>query len=378
MKQHSGIGVGESLYLDIVRFIAAATVFVGHLTSFPFDSQLQGLFRVLGHADTYGAAAVAIFFVLSGFVIAYVIEARENDGASYAISRVSRMFSVVIPVLILTFVFDYVGRGLDPELYRVQKVLWEPVSVQSYVASFFLVNEYQAFGFDGIAPGTNGPYWSLSFEATYYLVAGLLLFAPRWFGIAASVLILTLAGRTIVMLFPLWAAGFYLYRYRGALAEKVRYPLLTMALTAVALLVVPMLFDKANLGNFGVRFPFGRGNFNRELLCDYAVGAIFTLHLVASVSHFRDGTGGLDRRAKLIRWLGGITFPLYAVHFPALCFFAALVPSSGTLWADYLYVSAGVFAVVIVLTPLTDALKRELRSSLGPPLGAFARAKPGD
>jgi peptidoglycan/LPS O-acetylase OafA/YrhL len=45
----------------------------------------------------YGRTAVLVFFVLSGFVIAWVTDTREHTLVEYGLSRVARLYSVVIP-----------------------------------------------------------------------------------------------------------------------------------------------------------------------------------------------------------------------------------------------------------------------------------------
>lgn len=89
-----------SIYLDLVRFTAAVTVFFGHVSG----SRLTGgLFWQMG---PYGPEAVDVFFVLSGFVIAYVYDTREHSLTDYAVSRFARIYSVAIPALIVTFILD--------------------------------------------------------------------------------------------------------------------------------------------------------------------------------------------------------------------------------------------------------------------------------
>jgi peptidoglycan/LPS O-acetylase OafA/YrhL len=161
-----------SLYLDLVRFWLLPVFF---LSIFPQTDYIRGLWWRLGN---YGAVGVIIFFVLSGYVIAYVLSTRENSIGPYFSNRISRLYSVALPALILTFTLDSVGIFINPDFYQMKAVLWRPESWSGYISSIFFLNEYQIFDFGGISPGTNGPYWSLSFEATYYLVAGVAIFLP--------------------------------------------------------------------------------------------------------------------------------------------------------------------------------------------------------
>src|SRR5437870_11294053 len=100
-----------SLYLDALRFGAAFTVFVGHYGSQRFGG---GLFWQM---QAYGRAPVLVFFVLSGFVIAWVTETRERTLEEYGLSRVARLYSVIVPAFIVTVVLDYIAMAIDPHLY---------------------------------------------------------------------------------------------------------------------------------------------------------------------------------------------------------------------------------------------------------------------
>ena len=91
-----------SVYLDGMRFFAAALVFLTHsYLIYPVDSLL---FKV-------GHEAVIIFFVLSGFVIAYVTDTKESTLRDYALSRFARIYSVALPAVLLTVCADYIGQS---------------------------------------------------------------------------------------------------------------------------------------------------------------------------------------------------------------------------------------------------------------------------
>ena len=59
-----------SIYLDLIRTIAAFTVAIFHFFQWPEFT--AGQFLWFG----YGQEAVIVFFVLSGFVIGYVAETK--------------------------------------------------------------------------------------------------------------------------------------------------------------------------------------------------------------------------------------------------------------------------------------------------------------
>lgn len=98
---------GVSVYLDLIRGIAAIEVFLAHFGYPKFGDTLQIL-------KPYAHLAVIAFFVISGYVIAYVSSEKESDIVSYSISRATRIYSVAIPALIIT-------AGID--IFCKQKVL---------------------------------------------------------------------------------------------------------------------------------------------------------------------------------------------------------------------------------------------------------------
>src|SRR5437879_5863418 len=97
---------GVSLYLDLVRFSAAMIVFFEH-----FRERSRHAFYefwklhpfVYSHLNPLSQTAVIVFFVLSGFVIAHVLATRERTPLEYAASRFGRLYSVVVPTLLLVF-----------------------------------------------------------------------------------------------------------------------------------------------------------------------------------------------------------------------------------------------------------------------------------
>ncbi|MGH7072336.1 MAG: acyltransferase family protein [Acetobacteraceae bacterium] len=100
-----------SLYLDLLRFLAALTVFLGHVSG----SRFTGGF--LWQFGPYMGEAVTVFFVLSGFVIGYTTDRREKSAYSYAVARAARIYSVALPALVVTFTLDAIGRSIRPDLY---------------------------------------------------------------------------------------------------------------------------------------------------------------------------------------------------------------------------------------------------------------------
>jgi peptidoglycan/LPS O-acetylase OafA/YrhL len=347
-----------SVYLDLIRFTAAFAVFLHHLVAHPFTQDL-----IWWRFGVYGRTAVIIFFVLSGYVISHVSAVKENTLRTYFASRVSRLYSVVLIAIPLTFLLDTIGMRINPEFYGIQKVLWEPATVEGYVSSFFFVNEYQIFGLDGVAPGTNAPYWSLSFEATYYCIAGLALFLSPIVSIPIVLFILLMAGKTIAALFPIWLAGFFLYRIRMPWFEKRSVALGAFLISALLIAASGAILKYLPQNNGGLFFPWGIKPFNSNLIEDYFIAFAFCIHLAAARSLLPNIKAHL-KAAKLIGWLGSLTFPLYLLHYPIICIAAAISPWGPASIMRPLFIGAITASIVIVATPLSDKLKLLIRGML--------------
>ncbi|UUZ51421.1 acyltransferase family protein [Massilia sp. B-10] len=87
-----------SLYLDLVRFVAAVLVVLSHYTS-------HGMFGPAARAAYHnlGRESVIVFFVLSGFVIAWTTAEKALTLRQFAVARGARIYSVALPVLLAAF-----------------------------------------------------------------------------------------------------------------------------------------------------------------------------------------------------------------------------------------------------------------------------------
>ena len=142
--------------IQFLRFVAAMLVVVYH-TSFqlPADAgAVHGLFW-LGQAT--GFAGVDIFFVISGFIMAYttVGEAGPGPGFEFARRRLARIYSGYWPFFFLTLAVFYWAR---PQHF----------AESSLVASFFLWPQPLNRVLLEIS-------WTLSFELYFYLLFALLV-----------------------------------------------------------------------------------------------------------------------------------------------------------------------------------------------------------
>jgi peptidoglycan/LPS O-acetylase OafA/YrhL len=310
-----------SLYLDLVRPIAALIVMLSHVSQ---TALTDGQMEVFAYS---GTEAVDVFFVLSGFVIAHVCARGESDWRDYAISRATRIYSVAMPALLLTAAVDAIGLLRDPSVYEAGYQPFTPGLVLRSV--LFLGEQWNSHRF----PGSDGPYWSLGFELWYYVAFGAFMFAPRgwrWLGAAAT---LAFIGPKVAVLFPIWLMGVAAYRMvaRGGIDRRLGWALFAIPILGVA------LFEAYPHSR---QLQFYNLVWTQERLAaverDYLIAALFAAHIVGLSAISTTFAPWLERNARAIRWLAGATFSIYLVHLPIMHVVAALSPwpkaSPLTLW----------------------------------------------
>src|SRR5271157_507292 len=196
-----------SLYLDALRFGAAFTVFVSHWAAARYSG--GELWRVM----PYGRTAVLVFFVLSGFVIAWVSSTRERTFGEYALSRAARLYSVILPAFVVTAALDGIGVAIDPGLYEAEIRLSLAQSFLGYALSAVFLGESWRLT---MLPGSDIPFWSLNYEVWYYVLFAAATFLQGRRRTVALIGAALLAGPKVLLLFPIWLAGVAAWRWRSA------------------------------------------------------------------------------------------------------------------------------------------------------------------
>jgi peptidoglycan/LPS O-acetylase OafA/YrhL len=165
---------------DFVRAAACLTVLFHHLAQrMSWEDQLGAVewFRIFTQIGTFG---VAMFFVLSGFLLARPFwQALDRGEAApslrtYAMRRAARILPGFWLALIVTFVLSITvfEATLDGEL------------VMRLLAGIFAVADWHWVTLFPVE--VNGPLWSISFEVTSYVLLPLglaaLFLLGRWTG----------------------------------------------------------------------------------------------------------------------------------------------------------------------------------------------------
>ncbi len=340
-----------SIYLDAVRFIAAAAVFFDHTSG---QRLTGGLFWQAGR---YGPEAVAVFFVLSGFVIAHVTAQREHGTMSYALARASRILSVAVPALLLTFALDAIGRAMNPDMYSIawnyhaNERVWQAVTGVLFINTTWWINT---------SIGSNLSYWTLGMEVPYYVIWGLAIYMPRRWRVPAVLLALVAYGPAVATLFPVWLLGVGAYR----ITTQRRVGPQLGALLCIAPLLAWGAYE-VWMWRGGVMLPSVAALFPRDLtMQDYLLGTLFACHIIGFSAIAPMIGAPLRRFERPIRWTAGATFSLYLFHLPVAQFIASVMPWSATSTAGRMAVYVGTLAAVFLLAEISERRKTAWRQGL--------------
>jgi peptidoglycan/LPS O-acetylase OafA/YrhL len=211
--------------LDFLRAASAALVCMGHaraLVMLPYreSADQSFLFKCFYFLTGFGHEAVMIFFVISGFLIGRSVYLAKLNNTwnwkSYAIDRLSRLWMVLLPALVLTLILDSIGISKDTFGYYVGSMATqlhlgpqEPVSLSSvtFFSNLFFIQNIASPIF-----GSNGPLWSLANEFWYYVLFPLLLgvILPgkgKLFSAIAIVPLALFVGWPMIMYGSIWLFG---------------------------------------------------------------------------------------------------------------------------------------------------------------------------
>ncbi|MGF1552724.1 MAG: acyltransferase family protein [Paracoccaceae bacterium] len=364
---------GVSLWLDALRAFAAIVVVLSHLA---YPRFTRGDYIVLREWNV-GSDAVILFFVLSGVVIAYAAE-RDATLGRFAFNRLTRLWSVLLPALVLTFAFDRVGVAIDPSAYPA--AFHNPLPLWELLARGLSFTNEWAFP-ERLRLGTNGPLWSLSYEAAYYAMFAAAAFASGWRRAGALALVALLAGPQVLLLMPAWLMGVWLWRRLrgGAIARLAKGWALALALGAPLLYVLALAIELPRLLYLLTMIasapvhPRAILFFSDEVVWNAIVGALATAHLIGMARLLHGHAGEWPS----IRWLAGASFSIYVTHYPALHLLDAVLPEAAP--GRDLALFAGSVAVGLVFAALIERRLGRLRAWLvatwhRPALPSAARA----
>lgn len=313
--------------LDGLRGVAALLVVFYHIfEGFSFAGG-GTLITTINH----GYLAVDFFFILSGFVIGYAYDDRWKKNMTlknFFKRRLIRLHPMIIMGAVIGFIAFFIQGG----------VKWDGTHVSTSMAmlalllTMFFIPAYPGAGYDIRGNGEmfplNGPSWSLFFEYIGNILYA--LFIHRLGNKALTVLVVLLGlglswfalfdvvgygmigvgwtldglnfwGGMLRMLFPftlgmLISRNFRSFNIRGA------FWICTVVL--IAIFCVPYIEGKSLVCLNGVF----------EMVC---IAIVFPVLVCIGAS----GKTTDKKSTAICRFLGDISYPLYAVHYPVMYVF---------------------------------------------------------
>jgi peptidoglycan/LPS O-acetylase OafA/YrhL len=313
-----------SLYLDVVRFFAAILVVIAHFCQLGFVSEQAKQFL-----PQCGREAVVIFFVLSGFVIAYTAAEKKANLRQYAVARCARIYSAALPIMLATLVAVTLatlvfGKQVSGS-YQLSKIyIYLPMHLL-FTGELWNLSQ---------TPPWLVPYWSLGYEVWYYVLFGAMLYARGKVRIALVAALLLIMGHKLWLLLPVWMSGVYLYRYQKPLRMRVDQARLAWLLTILALVLYKISGADDWLRTLGnSAWPFANlklGSADRYL-ADYAVCVLVYLNfLFARHAELTQ----IEPVSTHIRRVAAYTFTLYLVHAPVMGIWRAFYNHDNANWLD--------------------------------------------
>jgi peptidoglycan/LPS O-acetylase OafA/YrhL len=309
-----------SIYLDLIRGISAILVVMEHLSSRLFvgygNVENQTVITMaLYLLNILGGPSVIIFFVLSGlFISRSVIKAVSEDKWSwktYLVNRLSRLYVVLIPALILTFILDSIS---------VNYFGYEGYNSSSENLFNFIGNLFYLQNIFVDVYGSNAPLWSLNYEFWYYMLfpaVFVLLVTKRsrklkLLYLISIVLILSLMNSRMGSYFAVWLIGTFVMLLPRINSLINRFtPLLATILLLITIPIRPLMMTGRLFTN----------EWTEDLLViDLLIGLAFGFLIYSMIHIVSDKIRHLDhkRLGKVAKLLAGFSFSLYLIHYPII------------------------------------------------------------
>lgn len=304
------------LALDLVLGLAALVVVLGHAKvgawvdyrSLPPEQRTVAVAALFGFARM-GREAVLVFFVLSGFLVGgRLIDrvSRNNFSASaYVIDRTTRILIPLIPACMFTIAVNWMVFG-------------QPIDALQLIGN--------SLGLNGVLVTTldnNVPLWSLAYEIWFYVLGG----AVAWLLSRGPnpIALICIAIGTIV--FAKLSSVYLLFWTLGALTTRfVRMPWIKVsAASGLVLLFCGVVFYQSELNGSDVsQLRSVPPAVAEALVC---LGFSFCLPALCKTSI----NERLEFMGRPIRFMSGISFSLYLVHFPVVAVLRTLFPQSAVI-----------------------------------------------
>jgi exopolysaccharide production protein ExoZ len=292
--------------LQIARAVAALSIMYFHswtvLERFP-----KGTAHPIYYLSEYGWLGVDLFFAISGFVICLVVSRPKFSVSSFLIKRIFRLY----PLWLVTLT-----------CFAMLALLWR-APIQSETLGYFL---YSAT----LLPTEHYPFynigWSLQHEMIFYVVAATLVPLFGLYGLAAFLLLSTIAYHTLEMPWYLSNLAMYHAEFLAGVVAFIALPHVTRlrSIFLVVLGTVALAYVLPHLGRTYVPIPL--------------------FLLIVGFANARED------KSRFLVMLGGASYSIYLLHpiiFRVTLALTTWVPKNN-LWIEE-FLRFGSIAVVLAM-----------------------------
>jgi peptidoglycan/LPS O-acetylase OafA/YrhL len=301
----------HSALISLLRGLAAVEVAAAHLRALMYPG-LRSIadpslwFQGFAFFTGFAHQAVLVFFVISGWLVGGSLMNKLGQRhmlVNYAIDRVTRLWTVLIPTFLLTLLFAVYTNTVSPNGINYS-------AANEYSAVTFVGN---LVGLQRIALpdfGGNFALWSLSNETWYYVLFPLLALlgtargiAARGGCLAAVVLLAAWLPTIMILYFAVWLLGVAFSRIRIDCGNGTRLGLL------VLLAVVAVYFRIT-----GDNDDFTADTFLQDL--------VYSVVFVVFLSSMQFKAAAKSRlflpMSRFGKFFADFSFSLYVVHLPLI------------------------------------------------------------
>lgn len=349
--------------IQLLRGVAALLVVIAHSIDFGLEADPGWDAAASPDLTNFGAFGVDLFFVISGFVMAFSVEGKNGprDAGRFLALRWARVAPpyLLITAALVAFVIAR-GGGLP--------------TLQSVLNTVLMVPIFDQGNYD-LPPLSIG--WTLSFEFTFYLLIAGLLAVRRgqhvgWVGafivglvaidqaIPDKPFLLAWVSNPIMLEFSLGICAYLIWRRVNV--RQARPWLLALGGLSVAILAVQIITGYGGVSEAGYTLT-GAGSLERVVRWGAPAAGVFLAALA-----LREPASSATWRAG--RALGDWSYSLYLIHIPVLMVTAFLarrltveVPGWVLAAAIMLAIAASFAYYRLVERPLTRAARIVVGSS---------------
>lgn len=304
--------------LDALRGIAFGMVFLYHFFGYmPYTSSGYFEKNFIAHVIMEGHLGVNLFFVLSGFLITYLllVEKEENSKINikfFYVRRILRIWPLYFLVILISFfIYPIVTHQFS---FSVVKDHW--------LYYLFFINNFDRIltGFNGLGNDNLGVLWSIAIEEQFYLFWPLILFIANKKYYLPLFFLIIIASLTYRFFYINDETRLYLHTFSvmsdlaigGALAyfclykTKIFYAIVNCKRSFIILIYI--LFGLAIIFLQKWSLLNALTHMSERLILSFFFAFIIAEQCFAKNSFFKLG------KLKILSWMGTISYGLYCLH----------------------------------------------------------------